>query len=501
MNIEGLVPGNVFDEELRAKVAPEDWINPRPKEKYHLVVMGAGTAGLVAAAGAAGLGAKVALIEKNLMGGDCLNSGCVPSKALLAAAHAAQRARSLSHLGAEAREVRVDFPAVMDRMRKLRAGIAKHDSAARFRDLGVDVFRGSGCFIASDKIEVDGVQLRFRRALIATGARASVPPIPGLKEAGFLTNETLFALTELPKRLIVLGGGPIGCEMAQAFRRFGSEVTLVDRGRLLPKDEPEAAEYVQRSLEADGIELLLQSEPIDVRHASGTRVMRVKTPVGERELRADAILVAAGRALNLENLNLQAAGIAMDGKKLKLDARLRTTNARVYASGDIAGGYQFTHAADAHSRLVLRNAFFLGRNKVDDLLMPWCTYTDPEVAQVGLTRALAESKGLETEALKIVFSELDRGMLEGEEGFLQALVLKGSDRVVGFTAVGSHAGDFMGEAALLLKTSARLGTLSSLIHPYPTLGEAFKRLGDMSQRARLTPLAKRFFEMWFKLFS
>ncbi len=497
MSLDGLRLDSPHDLALRARVAPQDWVNPTPQPTYDLVVLGGGPAGLVAAAGAAGLGAKVALVEKALLGGDCLNAGCVPSKALLAASARLRQWRAASDLGLRG-EVSADFPALMERMREKRAALAQHDSAERFQGLGVDVFLGPGHFEGPDRVEVRGQRLRFRKALIATGARAFVPPIPGLPEAGFHTHETVFSLTVLPRRFLVIGGGPIGCELAQAFRQFGSEVTLVDQGQLAPRDETLARVALRAAFRRDAIEVHEQTRILRAFRDGEDRVLALDGPGGPREVRGDLILVAAGRALNLEGLGLDSAGIRMDGKRLVLDPRLRTTNPRVYVAGDAAGGPQFTHTADAQARMVLRNGFFFGRGKVADQVVPWCTYTQPEIGQVGLTEAMAHAQGLDTEALQVAFSDLDRGVLEGEEGFVQARVVKGTDRVVGLTVVGSHAGDLLGEAALLLGTTKRLSTLAGIIHPYPTLGEAFKRLGDLTLKRRLTPRAQRFFRAWFR---
>lgn len=495
--MRGLVPGDTNDDRLRRWVAPQNWVNPSPRSRYDLVVLGGGPAGLVAAMGAAGLGARVALVERHLLGGDCLNAGCVPSKALLVAARLAQEIRHSTVFGIHSGPVEVDFPAVLDRMRRLRADLAIHDSAERLNAAGVDVFLGEGSFAAGDVIAVGDSQLRFRKAIIATGGSALIPPVPGLDKVLYHTNETLFTLAERPRSLVVLGGGPIGCEMAQAFRRFGSEVTLVARSRILPRDEPLASDAVRQAFLAEGIQVLEQTEAVRVVQEEEAS-LRVRNASGARELPFDILLVAVGRKLNLEGLGLDRAGIELQGGKLKLDPFHRTTNRRVFAAGDAAGGPQFTHAADAQARMVLRNAFFFGRGHASDLIVPWATYTDPEVAQVGLTQAMAQARGHEVETLKVEVSGTDRGFLEGDQGFVQAVLERGSDRVLGITLVGHHAGEWAGEAALLLRQNPTLRALSETIHPYPTGAEVLKRLGDEGQRRRFTPRVRRLFELWFK---
>jgi pyruvate/2-oxoglutarate dehydrogenase complex dihydrolipoamide dehydrogenase (E3) component len=491
-------PDDEFNRELAANVHPSEWTNPVPAGRYHLVVIGAGTAGLVTAAGAAGLGAKVALIERNLMGGDCLNVGCVPSKSLLAAARAAAATRDARRFGVKVPPgTRVDFPEVMRRMRKLRAKISHHDSAERFRRLGVDVFFGQARFLDSRSVEVDGTRLDFKRAVIATGSRPAIPPISGLDEVGYLTNESLFSLTELPRRLGIIGGGPIGCEMAQAFARFGAEVTLVESsGGILPREDRDAAEIVQQALEGDGVRLLCGADQVAVR--SGSEI-HLTVDSGERshEQPVDRLLVSAGRRPNVEGLNLEAAGVAVDSGGVRVDDRLRTTNRRIYAAGDVCSSLRFTHAADFMARIVIRNALFLGRRRVSSLLIPWCTYTSPEIAHVGLSTAQAAEQGSAVDCFVQPLREVDRAVLDGDEaGFVKVLVRKGTDKIVGATIVAPHAGDLIGELTLAMTHGLGLKAIADTIHPYPTQAEAIRKLGDQFNRSRLTPLVKTLFQQW-----
>ncbi|HQU45052.1 MAG TPA: FAD-dependent oxidoreductase, partial [Pirellulales bacterium] len=340
---------------------------PRPAARYNLIVFGAGTAGLVTAAGAAGLGAKVALIERRLMGGDCLNVGCVPSKALIRAARAAADVRDAGQYGVEVPPgARVDFPAVMARLRRLRAGISHHDSAKRFTSLGVDVFLGSGKFTGRNTAEVAGQTLRFRKAVIATGARATALPIDGLAAAGFLTNETVFSLTELPRRLAVIGAGPIGCELAQAIARFGAKVTLLEALRqILPREDRDAAQIVEQSLLRDGVAIDCCAKITAVRRDGDEKVLSLDMDGSLSELRVDEILVGVGRAPNVEGLGLEAAGVVYDKSGVTVNDRLQTSNPAIYAAGDICSSFKFTHAADALARIAIQNALFLGRAKAN----------------------------------------------------------------------------------------------------------------------------------------
>ena len=488
-----------FDEPLIENTRPADWRNPSPQGRYNLVVIGAGTAGLVCAAGAAGLGAKVALIEKHRLGGDCLHFGCVPSKALLRCARVAVDARRADQFGVHIeRPINVDFPAVMRRMRQLRAGLSRHDSAVRFRSLGVDVYFGEARFTGSDAVEVGGQTLHFKRAVIATGSRPAPLELPGLEPNGYLTNESVFDLTERPRRLVVIGAGPIGCELGQAFRSFGSEVHLVQRSRdLLPRDEPEASALLRQRLERKGVQMHLEAQPSAVQRENGQTFILLGG-AGSGRLAADAILVAVGRRPNLENLGLDRAGVAFDAKGVRVNDFLQTTNRRIYAAGDVCSAYKFTHAADAMARIVLRNALFfdrlfVGRARMSRLVIPWCTYTDPEVAHVGLTSREARERSVKIETFRQELAEVDRAVLDGEtEGFALIHVRKGTDQIVGATVVAAHAGEMIGEVVLTMSRRLGLSTLSQTIHCYPTQAEVWRRLGDAYERSRLTPRVATF---------
>ncbi len=491
--LPALLPLDEHNLELRSHVHPPSWTNPTPTGRYNLVVIGGGTAGLVTAAGAAGLGAKVALIERELLGGDCLNVGCVPSKALIRCARAAADARSAGRYGIDVEgEPRADFGAVMERMRRLRAGISHHDGAERFRKLGIDVFLGSARFEGPDSVRVGGQSLRFSRAVIATGARAVALPIPGLVETGYLTNETVFSLTELPSRLAVIGAGPIGCEMAQAFARLGSQVTLIESAdQILIREDSEAAKLVEQQLRADGVDILGGGKTVEVRREGEQCVLELDSDGRRVTLRVDQILLGVGRAANVDGLGLEQAGIEFDRSGVTVDDKLRTTNSRVFAAGDVCSRYKFTHAADAMARIAIQNALFFGRAKASALTIPWCTYTDPEIAHVGSYEAEAREEGHEVTTIRVPFSEVDRALLDGdEEGLLKVHLAGSSDKILGATIVARHAGDMIAELTLAMTAGIGLGTIAKTIHPYPTQAEAIKKAGDKYNRTRLTPRVK-----------
>lgn len=497
---EAFEPRDEYNLLLESHVHPADYVNPKPADRYNLVVIGAGTAGLVTAAGAAGMGAKVALVERGLMGGDCLNVGCVPSKGIISAARAVASVRNAGNFGIRVPDgVEVDFGKAMERMRRLRSDISHHDSVKRFSNLGIDVFLGQGHFVSDSAIEVEGQRLNFKKAVIATGARASAPPIPGLDTIEYLTNESLFSLTELPKRLGVIGAGPIGCEMAQTFARLGSEVFLVEAMHgIMPREDQDGAAIIREQMAEDGVKLLCCGKDLELSPADGGGVrMTVTSHEQAYDITVDQLLVAVGRAPNVEGLDLEKAGVDSNKKGVVVDDRYRTTNARIFAAGDICSPFQFTHAADFMARTVIRNALFMGRAKGSALVIPWCTYTSPELAHVGLTARQAEEKGIEIDTFTQEMSGVDRAILEGEtEGFVRVHVRKGSDEIVGATVVANNAGDMIGSLSMAMTQKIGLGSVANVIHPYPTQGEAVRKVGDLYNRTRLTPLVKSLFEKW-----
>ena len=494
-----LEPLDEFNQQLADSVHPADWQNPVPDGRYNLVIIGAGTAGLVTAAGAAGLGAKVALIERDLMGGDCLNVGCVPSKGIISAARVAAAVRDAANFSVNVPNgTEVDFAGVMQRMRQLRAKIAPNDSVARFSDLGIDVYLGAGKFTASDTIEVGDTKLKFKKAVICTGARASAPPIPGLDDVPYLTNETVFSLTELPKRFGIIGAGPIGCEMAQSFARFGSEVFLVDSAHgILPREDPMAAEIVKQSMLKDGVKLLCCGRDTKLRLEGDQIHLSVNSHDSGYDEAVDALLVAVGRAPNTNGLGLETVGVDFDKTGVQVNDQLQTTNPNIYAAGDICSKYKFTHSADFLARKVIGNALFMGRGKASSLLIPWATYTSPEIAHVGLYPREADEQNIPIDTYTIEFSDVDRAILESEEeGFVSVHTAKGKDRILGATIVATNAGDMISELTLAMNNKIGLGKLANSIHPYPTQAEAIRRVGDMYNRTRLTPLVKSAMNKW-----
>ena len=463
---------------------------------YNVVVLGAGTAGLVTAAGTAGLDGRVALIERNLMGGDCLNFGCVPSKALISSARLIQQIREAEKWGLDRQSPQFVFEKIFDRMRARRAKIAPNDSQERFESLGADVFRGEARFVSAYEIEVNGQRLRGRNFVIATGSRAAIPKIEGIDDVPYLTNETIFDdLKEKPESMIVLGGGPIGCELGQVLSRLGVKIDIVQRGTdLLPREDRDVAEFMQTRFAAEGIGVRLKATARRVSNRDGKIVLEFHE---NDPIAADAVLIAAGRTPNLRALNLETAGVDYDEQGVKVNDYLQTSQPHIYAAGDITNRLKFTHTADFTARVVVRNIlmpFQFLRQKVDWSVVPWCTYTDPEVAHVGLSEKNAQKKNIDYDLFAVLLEDVDRAVVESEEsGFAKVLARKGSDRILGATIVAPHAGDLLHEFVLAMKTKVGLGTIASTIHAYPTFAELARKAGDKYNKTRLTPRTKKIF--------
>ena len=437
-----------------------------------LCVIGAGSGGLAVAAGAAQMGAEVVLVERSAMGGDCLNFGCVPSKSLLAAARMADLWRRGAELGITYAPPQVDFAAVADSVQRVISGVAPNDSVERFESLGVRVLRTEARFTSPRTVRAGDVEIRPRRFVIATGSQPGIPPIRGLDNVPYLTNETVFANRRLPEHLVVIGGGPIGIEMAQAHRRLGARVTVLDAGPLLPRDDPELSAILAERLSREGIVCRPGVEIADIERTDKTIAVRLAS--GE-QISGSHVLVAAGRRPTVEGLDLAAAGIASTAKGITVDARLRTTNRRVFAIGDVAGGPQFTHAALYHAGIVIRNALFRIPARVDYRALPWVTYTDPELAQVGLTEAAARAIGPAPRVLRWPFAENDRAQTERETEGVVKVVTRGNGRILGASILGAGAGDLILPWALAISQRLKIGALANLIVPYPTRSEASKR--------------------------
>ena len=500
-----ILPHDQFNEELVNNVHPPLWQNPTPSGRYNLVIIGAGTAGLVTAAIASALGAKVALIERHLMGGDCLNVGCVPSKGIIRAARAWAAVKEAEQFGLQVSgEAIRDFGAAMARMRKLRARISHVDSAHRYTKLGVDVFIGNGRFTSSSTISVDGTSLQFAKAVICTGARAAAPPIPGLEQIKYLTNETIFSLTDLPARLGVIGAGPIGCEMAQSFARFGSQVFLVEAMHgVLPNEDKDASEIVERSMLRDGVTLLCCGKDLKIRLVDGMKHMSVDSHGQQYDMPVDEVLVGVGRTPNTEGLGLETIGVDFNHTGVTVNHRLQTSNPKIFAAGDICSPFKFTHTADAQAQIVIQNALFphpfgLGYASTDNLIIPWATYTQPEIAHVGLYEKDAQAKGLEVETFTFPLNEVDRAILDGEdEGFARVHVKKGTDQIVGATIVATNAGDMISEYTLAMKGGLGLSTIANTIHPYPTQAEVIKKTANAWRKTTFTESKKQFLSKIF----
>jgi pyruvate/2-oxoglutarate dehydrogenase complex dihydrolipoamide dehydrogenase (E3) component len=440
-----------------------------------ICIIGGGSAGLSIAAGASQMGAEVVLVEGSKMGGDCLNYGCVPSKSLLAAGKAAKLAMAAERLGIGLGPPRIDFRAVHDHVADVIATIAPHDSVARFEGLGVRVIEAMARFVGPNEIEAGDVRIRAKRFVVATGSRPFVPPIPGLEDVPYLTNGTVFDLTERPGHLIIIGGGPIGCELGQAFRHLGARVSIAEMASIMPKDDPELVDLLRAHLLGDGIELFEQCKVTAVEKTKDGLAVHLLR--GEEELRIEGthLLVAAGRRASLEGLDLDAAGVAYDRGGIKVDRRLRTSNRKIYAAGDVAGGFQFTHIAGYHAGIIIKNALFRLPAKTDDRAVPWVTYTTPELAHVGMTEAEARGTTADLRILRWPFSDNDRAQTERNTEGLVKVITNKRGKVMGATILGAHAGELIQPWILAISQGLKVSALATMIAPYPTLGEAGKR--------------------------
>ncbi len=485
------VSADAHERERVANTRPSAWRNPQANKPYQLAIIGAGPAGIVAAELAASLGARVALIERNAIGGVNLGTGSVPSKTLIRTSRVYADMRNARHYGANVpAEVDVDFAAAMQRVRRIRARLSRNDSARRLAAAGVDVYFGEARFIGGDRLTVDGRMLGFRKALIATGARPHIPDIPGLAEAGYLTNDNVFELTELPRRLLVIGGGPLGCEQAQAFCRLGAQTTIVQNKPLfLGQEERDAAQILSEAFARDGIEVRLNTTALAVRTAAGTKLVDLISDDYRNTIGVDAILTGAGRTPNVEELDLAAAGIDCDASgRIRVDDFLRTGNANIYAAGDVCLESSFVDTATASASIAVQNALLGRSQRWSDVVIPSCTYTDPEIARVGLSVREANRLGIPVKTFAIPMHEIDRAIIDSESaGFVKVHVRGRTDRILGATIVARHAGDMINEITLAMVAGIGLRKLSRVLHAYPTQAEAIRQAADAYNRARLTP--------------
>lgn len=495
-----VMPQDAYERRRLAHVRPAAWRNPQPAGRYHLAIVGAGSAGLVAAETAAALGARVALVERAQIGGSRLNTGCVPSKALIRTSRLYAEMRDAGRYGARAPGGSPpDFALAMERMRDVRAHLSGSDSVQRLVAAGVDMFFGDARFESSDGLRVGDRTLRFDKALIATGARPCIPDIPGLRQAGYLTSENVFDLTELPPRLLVIGGGPLGCELAQAFCRLGARVTIVqDKPLFLPREERDAAQLLSDAFARDGLEVRLNTTVTAVRTGRGCRQVDLVSDNYRNTIEVDAILTGIGHMPNVQELGLEAVGVDHDaGHGIHVDDYLRSSNPNIYAAGDVCMEHRYTHAAAAAARIVVQNALFHGRERLSELVIPWCTFTDPEIAHVGLYVREANRLGIPVKTFTVPMHEIDRAVTDSEErGFVKIHVKGRTDRIVGATIVASHAGEMINGITLAMLAGLGLRGLGRVIHAYPTQAEAIRRAADAYRRTRLTPRIRARLARW-----
>lgn len=471
------------------------------KPDYDIAVIGGGAAGLVVAAGAAALGAKAVIVEKNALGGDCLYYGCVPSKTLIHSAKVAQTLRDAARFGIAGQTPDIHIADVMQRVQAVIKQIEPNDSPERFTALGVKVIFGSGHFTDEATFLVNGEALQAKKFVIATGTRPAIPPISGIDQVPFLTNESIFSAQEKIPHLLILGGGPIGCEMAQSFRRLGSQVTLFDMApRLLPREDQDMGAVVAAQFEQEGMQLHFGVQVLKIeRQNGGVQVVLKHDQHGEIRLSGSHLLVAAGRKPNLENLGLENAGVALEKGRLVLDARLRTTSQNIYACGDVAGPYLFTHMAEHQAGVVLKNALFHWPSKVQNSAIPWCTFTDPELARVGLSEEEAQQQGIVHRVYRFPFVEIDRAVAEGETVGMAKIITSLRGKLLGACIAGPQAGELIAEYALAIRKGMKASDLSNTIHVYPTLAQINRRVADQRLKEALTPVRKKWLKRIFGL--
>lgn len=517
--VHSVWPLDEHNKELLDHVHPPGWQNPSAEKEYDMVVIGGGAAGLITAAGCAGVGARVALIEAHMLGGDCLNVGCVPSKTIIHSANLAHEMRTNNRAGVIAKEVTVDFEAVMERVRKVRADISHHDSAERYSsELGVDIYIGWAQFASERTVTVNGEQtLKFLKAAICTGGYPVLLDIPGLKNLHkmamegtvvkrpqIMTNETVFNLTRKPKNMVVVGAGVIGMELAQAMQRLGVQVTVLGRsGKVLPKEDTDLADVVKEQMVKDGVEFRLGVTEYQKVELTGNvleenghlemKLIITEKEGGTSELVIDALLVAAGRAPNVSGMNLETAGVEYDLREgLKVNDMLQTTNKRIFGVGDVCSQYKFTHAADFMARMVIRNALFWGKGKMSSLLIPYATFTSPEIASVGLYESDLKERGIAFRTFEKHFKDNDRALADDStEGLVRFRVDAKTDKIWGASIVGKDAGNMISEVTLAMQSDTGLGSLANVIHPYPTTASVLREAGDLYNRTKLTPTVKR----------
>lgn len=488
--------------EATADTRPSNWRNPKPNSPYRLLVIGAGPAGLAAARAAAAAGARVALVERHQIGGNCMHEGCIPSKTIIRSAQLYAEMRTAQSYGVTPpAEIPVDFAAMMWRMRRISHRLGRTESAARLTEAGIDLYFGHSRFVGPDAVDVEGTRLCFRKALIATGSRALLPQIEGLDEAGFLNNESVFDLTALPPSLLVIGGGPLGCELAQAFARFGAR-TLISHSEplFLPQEERDAAQMVSDALARDGVEIHLNTRVVSVRREGARKRVEMLQAGTVSTTMVDEILTGIGRRPAMQGLGLERAGVAYDPDAgIQVDDFLCTSNPRIYAAGDVCLKHRFTNTAKASARIAVGNALFLGRQRISALTVPWCTYTDPQVAHVGLYVRQARERDIPVRTFTVPMHEVDRAVTDSEEeGFVKIHVREGGDHILGATIVGRHAGEMINTVSLAMVAGIGLSRLAGVIHAYPTQGDAIRQAADACACAQASPLLAWLKHTWVR---